>query len=338
MADEEEPQTKRAYGVRMPFIFKSPDKGASHRVPENRTLAEEGEVMQINVIHCVGSESLIKCKGDTKNTERVFVAGDAVDVICPSVNDFQRWPDREVWIIVTKKRDNGTKKRLWLRSLRLLRDKLRIQHEEKMNLKIIEHGLVRERRGVYPSTRCASVVVDGGFTIWIEEGLFPIINTNRFPLVIPNELGPLSIFNQDTYFNCNTGFIFDPVNNVVMNMSGLNYAKTADQVPEQEPALTGESVSLPFYPMYGNYGCQAGINNMAQTNSLDTADNVDPVNNNIDDASNIYNIRVKEEEEEDDGNDNNEDTNYNVNVNDVVNNDNDNVNDGVNNNDDINND
>lgn len=178
MSDEEQTLGKRKYGVRTPFIFRDPNKDATHRVPEYKFPAPDDEVMDINIIHCVAKESLIKCKGVTKNTERVFVIGDSVDVIYASLEEFNRAPDVYAWLLVTKQRETGTKKKLWLRSLELVRSKLEIVDVKTVTLKVMEHGLVRERRGTLPEIKCSSVVVDGGFTVWIEEGTFPI---TRFP-------------------------------------------------------------------------------------------------------------------------------------------------------------
>lgn len=279
MADEEKPRLKRKYGVRIPFIFRDPNKGATHRVPEYKFPAPDDEVMEINIIHCVAKESLIKCKGNTKNTERVFVIGDPVDVIYASLEDFNKAPNVEAWLLVTKHRENGTKKKLWLRSLELVRNRLEVVEVKPITLKVIEHGLVRERRGTLPEIKCSSVVIDGGFTVWIEEGTFPI--TKAPPTT--DEEG--SIIDSNGYDN-SSGNSYDSSNSfqsaplLTEDLEGFNNAAEsfAEQNPAQEIQMFEPVLPIPFATGYVTPVCyyyyyyDNSYNNMFQQNPINNND------------------------------------------------------------------
>ena len=274
MADEEKPRLKRKYGVRIPFIFRNPDKGASHRVPEYKFPAQENEVMQVNIIHCVAKESLIKCKGNTKNTERVFITGDIVDVIYTSIEDFNKAPNVDVWVLVTKERESGTKKRLWLRPLELVRSRLNVMYERSTSLKVVEHGLVRERRGALPEIKCSSVMVDGGFIVWIEEGTFPIINTDG--IFVGNYDYPEPVSNADTTANP------DPTSSTAGYVEAPEHEEGEEEPAVQDPPPDAPVVGQPFpVPMNpGLIGCcyyyyyyydDASAANAAAINSSNTS-------------------------------------------------------------------
>ena len=319
MADEDKPRLKRKYGVRIPFIFRNPDKGASHRVPEYKFPAQDNEVMQVNFIHCVAKESLIKCKGNTKNTERVFVTGDIVEVIYTSIEDFNKAPNVGVWVLVTKERDNGSKKRLWLRPLELVRERVNVLNERTVPLKVVEHGLVRERRGIIPEVKCSSVLIEDEFIVWIEEGTFPIINADG--LLIGNYNYPDPANNTDiTSYSDPTNYIDtmypDPTSYPEPASNPGTYAEAPEsmvgseepavQDPPQEYPVFGQSFPFPMNP--GFIGCccyyyyyyddrsaanAAAINSSNVSNTSNNDNNggnddtqANPFNNDEDDDSN----------------------------------------------------
>lgn len=152
-----------------PFIYKDSSKGASHKKAFQITPVRGGEMREINIIHCIAKDSLTKCKGETKNTERVFVKRDKVDVICISVDDFNTLKEVKAWIIVTKEKRNGTKKKLWLRDIELLRENLYPVSANKVYLNAVEHGFVRGKHGVSDSIKCTSFMIHDEFKIWIED-------------------------------------------------------------------------------------------------------------------------------------------------------------------------
>lgn len=152
-----------------PFIYRDPSIGASHKIPVLTVSAKEGETKIINIINCVAKESLTKCQGETKNTERIFIRGDTVDIIYITMDDFNLLDDAKAWFIVTKEKDNEVKKRIWARPIKILRENLNPVGEKKVYQSILEHGYARGKRGVSDNIKCSSVKIQDCFKIWIED-------------------------------------------------------------------------------------------------------------------------------------------------------------------------
>lgn len=156
------------------FIPKDPKKSGSNKGIFQKKAETEGRTMEVNVVRCVARESLRKCEDpEARNSERIFVKGDEVEVICASRKDFEEGKDVDVWLIAAKHRKGGTKRMPWRRPLERLREILEVTGEDRVSVAIEAHGWVRGKRGVSDSITCSSVVV-GGHSFWIEDGAFPI--------------------------------------------------------------------------------------------------------------------------------------------------------------------
>lgn len=156
------------------FIPKDPKKSGSNKGIFQKKAETEGRTMEVNVVRCVARESLRKCEDpEARNSERIFVKGDEVEVICASRKDFEEGKDVDVWLIATKHRKGGTKRSPWRRPLERLREVLKVTGEDQVSVAIEAHGWVRGKRGFSDSITCSSVVV-GGHSFWIEDGAFPI--------------------------------------------------------------------------------------------------------------------------------------------------------------------
>ena len=158
---------------REPFLFESAEKGACLKVQKNTIFVQTSEVIVLYVLRGTAEKSLCKCKEGSKNTERVFVEGDTVDIVWPAINNNSgnvKFP-KSVWVVVTKQK-NG-KKRMWLQALDRVQDKLKDVKIIQMSVNVIGTGAVKEGKGSTKSVRCVCVCLDGTRRLWIEEGTFP---------------------------------------------------------------------------------------------------------------------------------------------------------------------
>lgn len=160
------------------FIYNDPKKGGSKKGITRETQEEKNTRMLVCVLRCRARESLKKCEDPgAKNSERVFVKGDQVDVICTSRKDFEEGKDVKVWLIATKRRNgkSNPESKEWLRPLERIRGILDVVEEKRISVAVVEHGRVRGKRTISDSIKCSSVVL-WGFTFWIEDGTFPTTN------------------------------------------------------------------------------------------------------------------------------------------------------------------
>ena len=167
---------------REPFLFKSAEKGACFKVQKSSTFAQTGEGITMHVLHGTAVKSLCKCKEGSKNTERVFIVGDTVDIVWPATSSSSssssdsnaRLPEN-VWIVVTKLKDE--KKRMWLQSLDKVLGKLKDVKVMCMFVDVIGTGAVKEGKGSTKDVSCVCVCLDGTRKLWIEKGTFPSQST-----------------------------------------------------------------------------------------------------------------------------------------------------------------
>ena len=152
------------------------DWNACYRVPSVYSVplpAKEDSVLWgliLPVYSSQGYSSLRKCERDSKNTERIFVTGDYVQIVAPHDIDLAN-ASGNVWIIVKKQRDD--KVRTWKRPLQEVMSHVSGLKQEFLECPIWKWGSVRSTtQKKQPDTDVFAISLDGKTLLWVEAGLF----------------------------------------------------------------------------------------------------------------------------------------------------------------------
>lgn len=156
---------------RVPFLFKGTNPGACYRVPEERPFVHSNTLVQMTFIRGVARCSLRKCCDGSRNTERIFVKGDTVDIVWPFAEDPSNDKEdaRSVWVMVTKE---GKTKRLWQRELNYVLERLNGWERVTEYANVTKTGVLRKKRGLSQDVSCVCVGIGCTQELWIEEGVF----------------------------------------------------------------------------------------------------------------------------------------------------------------------